>query len=170
MKTTSLTGSNKSYGTFGFTLIELTLVTLIIMVIIGLAAPQFKNSLVSIETNNTVYNLVKLINYAQEMAVIEKLDYKMNIDESEGAYFLTRRKPSGEEDEYIKVKGRYGRIYRLPNRLSIECPDEAVIFYPDGTCTVKDIIIKGRTEEERNVIKIKGYLGEIEVNENQEGE
>ena len=56
----------------GFTLIELTLVTAIILALIGLSIPLFKKTFTNLSAKDAVFNISKLVSYAQEKAVIDR--------------------------------------------------------------------------------------------------
>ena len=72
----------------GFTLLELTLVVLLIAVLIGLSTPLFRRTFSSIQIRNISFNIAKTVNYAQEMAIVEKVSYKLNFNYDEGSILL----------------------------------------------------------------------------------
>ena len=97
----------------GFTLIELTLVTLLVLILAGLSTPLFKKTLSDLSARNTSFSICKLINYAQEMAVLERKNYKITFDFKKGRYQLLELSSSTKPPAYVKVTGRFGKHFGL---------------------------------------------------------
>ncbi len=116
-----------------FTLIELTLVTAIILALIGLSIPLFKRTFVDLSAKNTAFNIAKLAGYAVEKSVIDRKNYKLIFDFNRRTYQLPE-------------SGRFARTFTLPKGLFFYDPDKKVspkpgeeakkqiVFYPDGHC------------------------------------
>jgi len=118
----------------GFTLIELTLVTLLILILAGLSTPLFKRTLSDLSARNTSFSICKLANYAQEMAVLERNNYKIAFDFENGKYQLFELSASAKPPVYLKATGRFGKPSGLPQGLRLSGSREEAVFYPDGHC------------------------------------
>ena len=130
----------------GFTLIELTLVTVIILALVGLSIPLFKKTFLDLSAKDAAFNISKLVSYAQEKAVIDRKNYKVIFDFNRRQYQLSESAQSADGLVYRKGQGRFGKVFALPQGLFFYDPktditqkkDEEykkqVIFYPDGHC------------------------------------
>lgn len=122
----------------GLTLIELTLVTLLILTLIGLAIPLFKGTFQDIAAKDASFNISKLINYAQEMAVLQRKQFRISFDLKNGRYQLFEMDDSKEPVFSKKLSGRFGRIFALPKGISLRTDRQVerqdIYFYPDGHC------------------------------------
>lgn len=132
----------------GLTLIELTLVTLLLLVIIGLSIPTFKKTFQDLSAKDTSFNISKLINYAQEMAVLGKKNFRITFDFQKGTYQLFEIDDSAKPPVYKRVQSRFGKIYAIPQGLTLRGEKKDMIFYPDGHCDSIKIYI---------MYKDKGY-------------
>jgi len=129
-----------------FTLIELTLVTVIILALVGLSIPLFKRTFSGLSAKDAAFNISKLVSYAQEKAVIDRKNYKIVFDFNLKKYQLVEWKQSGEKPSYVKVQGRFGKAFILPQGLFFYDPKsdttqkageaykKQAVFYPDGHC------------------------------------
>ncbi|MDD5423049.1 MAG: type II secretion system protein [Candidatus Omnitrophica bacterium] len=126
-----------------FTLIELTLVAVIILVLLGLSTPLFKRSFSDLAVKDAAYNISKLINYIQEKAVLETKAFKLVFDFEKGRYRVLEASPSAGQPEK-KITGRFGRIFDLPQGVSFKAPKNFITFYPDGHCDEVDIDVFAR--------------------------
>ncbi|MDD5135755.1 MAG: hypothetical protein PHX20_01685 [Candidatus Omnitrophica bacterium] len=137
-----------------FTLIELTLVTVIILALIGLSLPLFKKTFTNLSAKDAAFNISKIASYAQEKAVIDRRNYRAIFDFNRRQYQIFEfDKPVKDKDPYKKVAGRFGRVFTLPRGLFFYDPKtgmsskaeeeyrKQVIFYPDGRCTELSINI-----------------------------
>lgn len=147
----------------GFTLIELTLVTLLVLILAGLSTPLFKKTLSDLSARNTSFSICKLINYAQEMAVLEGKNYKIAFDFKNGRYQLLELSPSGLPPVYKKVTGRFGKLFDLSRGLSLSGNRNGVIFYSDGHCD--EINVNVLTKLGGYSVMVKGFGNMVEVKE-----
>ena len=162
----------------GFTLIELTLVTVIILALVALSIPLFKKTFTNLSAKDAVFNISKLVSYAQEKAVIDRKNYRAVFDFNHCQYQLFEfDKPSADKDPYKKIQGRLGRIFTLPQGLFFydsktgvsqkmegECKKQ-VIFYPDGHCSELSINVVDKQGNGYS-ITLKGFgslpkIGEV---------
>jgi len=140
---------------FGFTLIELAIVVLLISVLVGLSTPLFRRTFSDIELKNSSYDIAKLINYAQETAVIEKANYRMNFDTDRGKYWLTKLDLSEESPRYKRLKDKYGRVFSAPEGSILRIKHNEITLYPNGRSDAAELVIANKNQE-GYVLRVKG--------------
>ena len=148
--------------TSGFTLIELTLVTLLILILAGLSTPLFKKTLSDLSARNASFSICKLINYAQEMAVLERVNYEIAFDFKNSKYRLFKLSVSEKPPAYVKAAGRFGKLYGLPQGLKLAGVKDAVVFYPDGHCD--EVNVSVLTKIGGYSVKAKRFGNMVEIN------
>lgn len=129
-----------------FTLIELTLVTVIILALAGLSIPLFKRTFSDLSAKDAAFNISKLAGYAQEKSIINRKRYKISFDLNRRNYQMLESQQTADALSWVKEKTRFGKIFTLPLELSFYDPETGltkkteeeyrknVIFYPDGHC------------------------------------
>jgi len=166
---TGVKKTNRS--TAGLTLIELSVVVLILSIIVVAAVPRFRSTYETIKFRNTVYNIVKLMYYARDRAIIERKPYRVRFFKDDpAAYCLETLEEESEEEqqqdkrsrrrssrrrekepEFVEVRGSVGRKMFFPQdiELDIDEPEKEdyVTFYPDGQSDECVIYITGSNEE-----------------------
>ncbi|OGW92771.1 MAG: hypothetical protein A3K16_06000 [Omnitrophica bacterium RIFCSPLOWO2_01_FULL_45_24] len=145
----------------GFTLIELTLVTLLVLILIGLSTPIFKKTFSDLSARDTSFGISKLINYAQEMAVLERKNYKIAFDFKNGKYQLLEAVSPAKPPVYKKAAGRFGKLFGLPQGLSLSGDRNGVIFYPDGHCDEIRVNVSTKSGGYSVILKRFGNMVEI---------
>lgn len=147
----------------GFTLIELTLVTLLVLILAGLSTPLFKKTFSDLSARSTAFSIAKLVNYAQETAVLERKNYRIVFDFEKGKYQLSEPIYSEKKIEYKKVAGRFGRPFSLPQSLVLRGKKNSVIFYSDGHCDEfrVDVLAKSGGYS----VSAKGFGNMVEIRE-----
>lgn len=147
----------------GFTLIELVLVVLLISVLTAISSPLFRRTFSDIVLKNAAYDMAKMITYTGEMAIIEKVRYKLNLDFENDKYWITRYGLSEEGAAYGRVSGRYGKDYFLPGGLSLSGALNSVVFYPDGRADEAKITIRDTEGKDGRVLGIKGFGSRVKI-------
>ncbi len=151
-----------------FTLIELTLVTVIILALVGLSIPIFRNTFSDLSAKDAAFNISKIVSYAQEKAIMSGKNYKVAFNYNRRIYQLVESVRSNEGITYIREKSRFGKPIELPAGLSFydpktgltNSPDEElvkqVMFYPDGHC---DELSIGVVDKRGNgyIVELKGF-------------
>jgi len=148
----------------GFTLIELVLVILFISIITALSTPLFRNTFSELELKNTTFNLSKIINYAQEMAIIDKASYKLNFDFDGGAYWLTKSYFVDRKQTFTKLEGKYGRKFYFPDGLALTASKKEIVLYPDGRSDTAEISIVDKNGRGRS-LKVASFGSQVEIEE-----
>lgn len=147
----------------GFTLIELILVTFLLLTIIGLSIPLFKRTFSDLSAKDASFNISKLINYAQEMAVLERNNFKITFDFQKGKYQLSELDLSQKPPLYIKVRSRFGKLFGVPQGIRLTGGRKEAVFYPDGHCD--EIIVNVLAKDEGYSVIVKGFGNVVDVKE-----
>jgi len=117
----------------GFTLLELLFVTIIMLAMIGVSTPLFRNAYDAAQLDDATRNVTKLMQYARERAIIERAEYRIRFDLRSKEYRLEVRTQSpNQEYDFREVEGKFGRINRIPEVLSVKASRSEITFYPDG--------------------------------------
>ncbi|MCK4462842.1 MAG: prepilin-type N-terminal cleavage/methylation domain-containing protein [Candidatus Omnitrophica bacterium] len=148
----------------GFTLIELVLVILLISILVALSTPLFRRTFSDLELRNTAFNITKLINYAQEMAIIERTNYKLNFDFKKGKYHLTYLVATEDTPVYEKIEGRHGKTFLVPRGLTLEGKKDEIIFYPDGRSDKVKLNLIDKNGK-GYLLRVKGFGRHVEMEE-----
>ncbi len=165
------------YRTAGFTLIELTLVVAIVLVLLGLSAPQFRNTFSGLIVKDTAYTLSKIAGHAQAKAVMERKLCRITFDFDAGRYRLSEADlQTGTDPVYRDLRGRFGKPFLLPRGLFFResgggragpgsgAYSKSVNFYPDGRCDPFELEIVDRRGKAYRIFS-KGLGGYIKTEE-----
>jgi len=132
---------HKNNDFFGFTLIEMILVIVFLGVIAGISAPLFKNTYSEFSLEDYAYQLESTLRYAQQMAIIDRVNYRLKIDPEKYTYWIEKVVQKEEGEIYQKISSRFGRCVTLPDGLSLSSGNSEIVFYPDGQSTRTEIFI-----------------------------
>ncbi|MFA7328798.1 MAG: prepilin-type N-terminal cleavage/methylation domain-containing protein [Candidatus Ratteibacteria bacterium] len=170
----TLSTGQRSSNSCGFTLIELLLVSVIISVLIGISAPRLNRSVSSLALRNCSKDIVALIKYTQQTAIIEETNYRINLDPKKNKVWPTRRKSGAETETYEIIKTSLGKPYSLPQKVKITSlkftdtnltDQNYLTCYPNGytdkaTLTISD-------GKETFSITTTGRIGQVIVKKNE---
>ena len=110
----------------GFTLIELLVVMGVIVILIGIGIPAFRNYQPNLQLSGATRNLISDIRYVQQLAVAEQIGYGIKLIATTNEYQIIKY---GVPEEVIKEK-------QLPSGISfleiIGLDENQVIFNPYG--------------------------------------
>lgn len=134
----------------GFTFIELVLVSIIILVLVGITAPQFRGPFHRIQLKNTCQSLVQLMRYIQGKSIAEKKFCRINFDFEQGTFWPTVE-DEAHPGKFVRIKGKWGKTFKTTEGVSINALEDIPIneetsfitFYPDGTSDKAKIKISG---------------------------
>lgn len=156
------------FGLSGFTLIELALVALLVVILIGLSTPLFRGAFSNLALRDSAYNISSLINYGQEKAILERKNFKISFNFEAGKYWLLEWNDSLEPANYTRVTGRFGRTFTLPQGLSFRSSKSELVLYPDGHSEEMNIDIFNTKGEGYRAI-VRGFGRRIEISEIESG-
>ncbi len=175
----------------GLTLIELTVILLIIGLVMAVAMPSFVNLLRSTRTGVAARKLTGYMKYVRDKAVRENREFTMVFDRVSNQYWAAIQVPEEEmppqyhyalESERMKMRypvyeDEFIGLVEFGSELKISRVVEGGIYdfytaivqdyytlvlYPDGTATRATIYLEGPNEEIMT-IHIKPFTGEVEV-------
>lgn len=139
----------------GFTLLELVLVMLIICTLLAIASPSLRGFFASRETSYAAEQIVALTRLAQTQAVADGKMYRLNLNASEGLYWLTVQ----DEGVYRLLNTEPGRIFMLPENTTMQlqglAPNQReyyIEFDPTGRCQEGMIRLINRSGEEVTIV------------------
>lgn len=152
----------------GFTLLELLIVVFLIAVTLGLSLPLFRKTFTDMKLTSAVSDIVSLMRYGQERAIVEAAVFRLNVDEVHGEYWLTKAKK--EEAKTIAVfeavPGRFGKRYRVPEELTLSSEENTVDFYPDGEMSQGKITLENTNKKSSAIVATPNVANAISIIEN----
>jgi type II secretion system protein H len=125
----------------GFTLLELLVVVLILMVMVGVAIPRFRGTFRHLQLQAAASDVATLLTYAGRRAVARGEVMRIHFDVEGRRYWLARADGTSPEDTFQRVSGKFGRVSSLPASISLAPSTRAVTFYPDGRADAFDMLI-----------------------------
>ncbi|MFA5069515.1 MAG: hypothetical protein WC300_03215 [Candidatus Omnitrophota bacterium] len=117
-------------GIAGFTIIELALVTVIMLIIVSLSTPIFSRTYDDLSISSCARGISQLIYLARERAIFERKYYRVIVDAENNTCQITVRGPDGS---YKGLPERWGRVFSAPRGLNIYPDTNHIDFSPGGT-------------------------------------
>lgn len=155
----------------GFTLIELSVVLVLIGVVFLVVFPNLSGLFSGRRLIGFSRELAGALDYARARAVIEGRPQTFRIDREAGEYSLERRKETGEDygkadEEEIVKKWKIPKEIKI-GRLELETRvtkgfEPLIRFYPRGNSNGAVITLEN-ARGERVQIRVKSYTGRSEI-------
>jgi len=130
-------------GSRGFVLIELLVVVTILAIMFGTMTPLFRNSYTNLSIRNAYKDIAATVRHAQERAIMEEREFRVNFDEREGMYWLSYRDdPMQFPAKFVTLDTDEGAPRLLPEGVAFrnivakrdkETRAHYITFYPSGT-------------------------------------
>jgi type II secretion system protein H len=121
--------------TGGFTLVELLIVMIIITLIVGAVAPKFAAFTAGRKAADGARQIVSLAQYAHTQAISEGKDYRLNVDATKKAFWITRE----NDGTFDPPPNDFGRTFVVDDsvQMASDFPSqtsggEYVTFRPTG--------------------------------------
>lgn len=152
----------------GFTLVEMALVTVIIVILVGISTPLFKKSLRDLIVKDTTFSISKLMHYAQELAIIDRKNTMVRFDYKDRSYCLFEMDESADPPLYRKTAGKFGRRFSVPDGVAIAGEAFEIAFYPNGQCDDFVLNIVNEAQAGYRII-VKGFGGRFVMQEVKDG-
>jgi prepilin-type N-terminal cleavage/methylation domain-containing protein len=124
----------------GFTLVELSVVALIIVVLAAVAVPSFAGFWQASQARNCIWQVAALAHTARDYAICHAVRVALEYDEAQGQFRIAAESdpnaapgtvPDAVERVALSVEGREAD------------PDWPVVFFPDGQALDAQIVLEG---------------------------
>jgi len=135
----------------GWTLIELLFVIIIIGIIIGISLPRLKKSYNGIQLNGFSRELLDLMNYLRQRAIVKRTVISLNLD-------------TDKEEYWAIEKGADNRIktYQIPDGIKLAADKTEIFFYPDGQ--IDKVTVEIINFDQQNItLTTKGIFGGAKI-------
>jgi len=129
---------NTTRSHHGFTLLELVLVMVVLVVALGITAPSLRGWSRAQVLRDAADQFVSVTHRARSQAVSEMRIYRVEMDASAGRYQLTMQ----EEQAFVSIPATWGRTIQLPasvtfasdagGSITVECRSPAEGFVVSG--------------------------------------
>jgi len=161
-----MTFKSRWHNVLGFTIIEVMLVMVILVIITGLAAPNFSNTYAGIQLKVTTDDIAYLMRYAQSRAVARGNEIRIEFDSSLRVYWITEEEQSdtyASDKMFNRITGRLGKKNKIPEMLNLEIEKPSIHFFPDGT--IEKVLFNVCLKEQCRIISTKEQRGAVRVYE-----
>jgi len=147
-----------------FTLIEVTLVSVIILILITLSMPLFRRTYEDLKITSCAKDISQIIHFSRERAIFERRNYRIIIDTESNTYQILVHDEEG--DGFKPLADRWGRMFHIPKDIEISTDKKQIDFLPGGVSdsAVICIIRENRTYS----IILDGSTGSIKVDDKTE--
>lgn len=123
----------------GLTFIEILLVVMILLVIAGLALPDFSRGYQALLLQQEAGRVAALMRYAQSRAVLDGRRTRLVVQIPENEYWLEEDSADDSlagadivPEAFERLSGRWGRTERMSPEMTVLASAEAIHFFPDG--------------------------------------
>ncbi|MFH1593493.1 MAG: prepilin-type N-terminal cleavage/methylation domain-containing protein [Candidatus Omnitrophota bacterium] len=155
----------------GFTLIELVLVILLLSILTTLSTPAFRRTFSDLELRTSSSDLAKIISFAQEMAIIDRANYRVELDLDRNRYHVTRERVEDNRSSYEKISGRYGKVITIPESLKLVVggnkpgvyKNYELDLHPDGRSDEVKIELLDKKSGAGRELWVKGFGGNVQI-------
>jgi type II secretion system protein H len=126
----------------GFTVLELLVVLLIVMVLVGVAVPRFRGTFRHLQLQVAASDVATLLTYASRRAVARGEALRIEFDADGRRYWLARVDETTSE----RLSGTFGRVSSVPAAIALAPSTRTVTFYPDGRADPFEVLISDDTQ------------------------
>jgi prepilin-type N-terminal cleavage/methylation domain-containing protein len=144
-----------------FTLIELLLVLVIVLVILGLSFPDFKRARERLALRTAADTVVYAMRYARSRSVVDDVTVRMSLDADAFRLeqSLTDGGKSGDQISFGVIDGRMGRRVTLPSGVHFREAPAQILFRSDGDIDPVRFAVAG--EKAAFIISTKEMPGHV---------
>jgi len=132
----------------GFTLVEMLIVIAIIVILIGISIPVFRNFQPTLQLNGSVRDLVVDLRYTQQLTVTEQVNYCVQFFLPEKKYRIVQ---CGDEEPILE---RF-LPEKIKNLIVTGFTNDEVEFNPYGAAKESGTITLENTEDKTKTIKVR---------------
>ena len=159
----------------GFTLVELMFVSVIMLTLVGMSIPRLNRAYPYYALKSSSKNLAALMRYAQNLAVVEQICYRLNVDLEKNSYWLTRKSSlnGASPEDYEAVSTPLGNTQFLPQTISFHSfklkdsrlsGQKYLSCYPDGYVDETTVVIVDKFGDNLSVMA-GGRIGRVTIKE-----
>jgi prepilin-type N-terminal cleavage/methylation domain-containing protein len=156
LKSNSVVGNRISKQ--GFTLLELIIVSVIILILITVSVPLYRRTYEGLKTTFYVKDITRMMNFCRERAVFERRHYRFVIDQEDNTYRILAE--DEESGRFKPSEDRWGRVFKVPEDISIISAQQEINFMPSGVSDSAVIHITSK-ENKTHSISLDGSTGSI---------
>lgn len=159
----------KNKHVYGFTLIELILAAVVLLVIVGLAIPNFSHTYKNLQLKQCTDDIVYMMRYAQSRAIVKNNQMRIVFNDELTKYWLEEEsdeETAGEQTEFKKFEGRLGRSRSVAGIINLELEENQIFFYPDGTIDKQYIFVCSQNKADKEkcfTISTKEQRGHVHI-------
>jgi prepilin-type N-terminal cleavage/methylation domain-containing protein len=146
----------------GFTLIELMLVTVIILVLVALSTPLFRKTYEDLRFTTYAKGLFHVLYYCRERSIFERKTHAIIIDNEKNTYDIFVQNPDSGEFE-ISADNRHS-IFKIPKGVEIETDRKTILFHPDGYMDSAIITVMDKNNRIQRIL-LDGKAGSVTMSE-----
>lgn len=134
---------------YGYTLLEMIVVVLIVGIFAGISIPQFLDWLHDYRLQSAANTLTNHLRAARLLAIFTGKKHELQITDLEhGNYYQVVQDPGGEREEVIMSIGRVILHKRFGEINIIKPKTGRIAFYPKGTSTNKTILLENSVKQQ----------------------
>lgn len=174
MKNTQPIGNRQSKIVNGFTLIEIMLVVVIILIAAGIALPKLSGSFGSTRMKDAVRSTIQVARYARSMAILEQTDCTLTFTNNRISLAVAENKNSVNESTNRTSSGvTLLAQRRLPDEIKItefknltdnDLDDRKVLFYSSGMNDGFELTLEDE-DDRRHTVTCNPITGKVKVEE-----
>ena len=147
----------------GFTLVEIILVVLLLVVTVGVVVPRITAQFFDYQLYNTVNSLEKMFSFAEKKAFYDGVFCRVRVDRLSKSFFLEEKSYRDKDAEFKTVLDNFKTVIVLPDDLEIFfSTKDAFVFFPDGTSTSGSFTLKYK-DEKKVEIRIDEYMNGFKI-------
>lgn len=174
------TSNRMSAFNAGFTFLELMVVMAMLAIITAAVVPVYSAAMAGLQSRNYKNDLIAVIHFTQQKAIVASREYRIYFDDDEGQYFVMAwARMDDEEKIFEPVPEAWGEKKTLPRNLSFKkVPKQKdkklhlpyLAFYPNGACDRAEIRVEDARGSKGNFsIETLGVLGKLKVGDSSSG-
>ena len=158
----------------GFTVVELLLVGIVLLVVAALVSPNFSGTFKFFQLKDVASRLSYLMRYAQSSAITQENVYRLEFSGDLSSFWLKQKSQDTDQsgaEEFERIPSRLGKTFKVPTDIKLVSPRQTIDFYTDGTmdkvsvqvCYKEKKCLNVSTEEQSGYIHVFEAATETET-------
>ena len=137
--------------TGGFTLVEVMLVALLLVLLTTLAAPRFRGAFDDLGRQETVEEIALMMRQARTRARVEGRTYRLQLDLAGGCLWLERELPNSRRG-FVPLEDAWGRRRCWPGPLGLEPTLATIVFSASVSGAERRILFRHAERTEYTIV------------------